>query len=136
MIEGDQQTYVGARVPRREDGRLLAGRGRFVGGVRLPGMAHAVVVRSPVPHGRLVRCGIDAVTALDGVLDVITPADAAALRLPCYTPAPGQRQTDYPVLDEVVRYVGQPLVVVVARTPELAQDAADLVDLEFDELPR
>src|SRR5438552_11353253 len=54
------RTYVGTGVLRREDVRLLTGRGRFVGGVRLPGMLHAVVVRSPIAHGRLVRCDVDA----------------------------------------------------------------------------
>ena len=114
---------------------MLVGRGRFVGGVRLPGMAYAVVVRSPIAHGRLVRCEVEAVGAVEGVLDVITARDAATLRLPCVTLAPGQRDSSYPVLDGVIRYVGQPLAVVVARTPEVARDAADLLDLEFEELP-
>jgi aerobic carbon-monoxide dehydrogenase large subunit len=132
---GSEQVYVGARVLRREDSRLLAGRGRFVGGVRLPGMAHAVVVRSPIAHGRLVRCEVQAVREAEGVLDVITPVDTAGIRLPCVSLGPGQRETSYPVVDETVRYVGQPLAVVVARTPAEAVDAAELVDLRFDELP-
>ena len=114
---------------------MLAGRGRFAGGVRLPGMAYAVVVRSPIAHGRLVGCQITPVAAVDGVLDVITPGEATTVRLPCVTLAPGQRETSYLALDEAVRYVGQPLAVVVARTPEIARDAADLVGLEFAELP-
>jgi carbon-monoxide dehydrogenase large subunit len=130
-----QPAYVGARVPRREDRRLLTGRGRFTGGRRLPGMAYAVVVRSPVAHGRLVRCGADAVRAAAGVLDVVTPGDAAGVRLPCVTLAPGQRETSYPVLDETIRYAGQPVAAVIARTPETADDAAELFDLEFDQLP-
>ncbi|WP_188189135.1 xanthine dehydrogenase family protein molybdopterin-binding subunit [Nonomuraea sp. SYSU D8015] len=126
---------MGARTPRREDARLLTGRGRYVGNVRLPGAAHACVVRSPIPHGRLLGCDAKAAWAVEGVLDVITPADAADLRLPCVHMAPGQRITSYRVLDEAIRYTGQPLAVVVARTPEAARDAADLVDLELDELP-
>jgi carbon-monoxide dehydrogenase large subunit len=129
------QTYVGARAPRREDTRLLAGRARYVGGVRLPGMAHAVVVRSPIAHGRLVRCEVDTVRAVDGVLDVIASGDAAAIRLPCVSVAPGQVQTSYPVLDDVVRYVGQPVAVVVARTLAVAMDAAEAIGLEYDEMP-
>jgi carbon-monoxide dehydrogenase large subunit len=127
--------YVGARVPRREDGRLLAGRARFGGGVRPPGTAYAVVLRSPVAHGRLVRCDVATAAAAAGVLDVITPADAAGHRLPCVSIAPGQRVASYPLLDEAVRYAGQPLAVVVAATPEAAADAADLVELSFAELP-
>ena len=128
-------TYVGSRTPRLEDARLLAGRGRYVGNVRLPGMAYAVVVRSPIAHGRLVACGVKAARAADGVLDVITPADAAGIRLPCAGLSPGQRLTAYPVLEETIRYVGQPVAVVVADTPEAAGDAAELVDLDFDQWP-
>ncbi|GAA3163738.1 molybdopterin-dependent oxidoreductase [Planomonospora alba] len=131
----DDRRYVGARVPRREDARLLTGRARFVRDVRLPGMAHAVVVRSPVAHGRLVRCDAKAALAADGVLDVLTPADAAGVRLPCVALAPGQRASDYPVLEETVRYAGQPVALVVARTEEAALDAAELVDLDVEELP-
>ncbi|MEV4168112.1 xanthine dehydrogenase family protein molybdopterin-binding subunit [Nonomuraea sp. NPDC049709] len=127
--------YVGARTPRREDARLLIGKGRYVGGVRLPDMAHAYVVRSPIAHGRLIGCDAKAAWAVDGVLDVITPAEAAGLRLPCVNVMPGQSLTSYPVLDEAIRYVGQPLVLVVARTPQAARDAADVLDLDLDELP-
>jgi aerobic carbon-monoxide dehydrogenase large subunit len=106
-----------------------------VGNVRLPGAAHAYVVRSPIAHGRLLGCDAKAAWAVEGVLDVITPADAAGLSLPCVNLAPGQRMSSYRVLDDAIRYAGQPLAVVVARTPEAARDAADLIDLELDELP-
>ncbi|TDD14457.1 xanthine dehydrogenase family protein molybdopterin-binding subunit [Nonomuraea diastatica] len=127
--------YVGARTPRREDARLLTGRGKYVGAVRLPGMVHAHVVRSPIAHGRLLGCDAKAAWAADDVLDVITPADAPDLRLPCVSLSPGQRLLSYRALDDTIRYAGQPLAVVVARTPEAARDAADLLDLELDELP-
>ncbi|MFE0152577.1 xanthine dehydrogenase family protein molybdopterin-binding subunit [Nonomuraea sp. NPDC059007] len=126
---------IGSRTPRREDARLLTGTGRFVGAVRLPGMVHAFVVRSPIAHGRLLGCAADAVRGLDGVLDVITAREAPGAALPCVTVAPGQAQTSYPVLDDTLRYVGQPVALVVARTPELARDAADLIDLDLAELP-
>src|SRR5215475_1929022 len=142
MTSGDAQrrsvgtrAYVGASVHRREDRRLLTGRGRFVSGIRLPGMAYAEVVRSPLAHGRLRHCGTEAARAVGGVLAVLTPEDVPEARLPCVGLAPGQRQTSYPVLDRTARYAGQPMAVVVARTPEAAQDAADLVELDFDELP-
>ncbi|MEV3980625.1 xanthine dehydrogenase family protein molybdopterin-binding subunit [Nonomuraea sp. NPDC049758] len=127
--------YVGARTPRREDARLLTGKGRYVGNVRLPGMAYAVVVRSPVAHGRLLGCDAKAAWTVEGVLDVITPADAAELLLPCVTLAPGQRLTSYRVLDDTIRYAGQPIAVVVAGTPAAARDAADLLDLQLDQSP-
>lgn len=122
-------------MARREDARLLSGRGRFVAGIKLPGMAHAHVVRSPIAHGRLVSCEAKAARAHPGVLDVITVRDADGVRLPCVSLAPDQRVLSYPVMDEVIRYAGQPVAVVVAVTPEAARDAADLLDLDFDELP-
>ncbi|WP_214318814.1 xanthine dehydrogenase family protein molybdopterin-binding subunit [Nonomuraea sediminis] len=122
-------------MARREDARLLSGRGRFVAGIKLPGMAHAHVVRSPIAHGRLVSFEAKAARAHPGVLDVITVRDADGVRLPCVSLAPDQRVLSYPVMDEVIRYAGQPVAVVVAVTPEAARDAADLLDLEFDELP-
>ncbi|MEU6998897.1 xanthine dehydrogenase family protein molybdopterin-binding subunit [Nonomuraea sp. NPDC046570] len=135
MANSQDRTQVGARAPRREDARLLTGRGRYVGGVRRPGTAHAVVVRSPVAHGRLTGCDVKAVWAVEGVLDVITVREADGVRLPCVTLSPGQRHSSYPVLEETVRYVGQPVAVVVARTPEIARDAAELIDLDFEQFP-
>ncbi|MGW0194319.1 xanthine dehydrogenase family protein molybdopterin-binding subunit [Nonomuraea sp. NPDC003201] len=129
------EPYVGARTPRREDARLLTGRGRYVGAVRLPGTVHAYVVRSPIAHGRLLGCDAKAAWAVEGVLDVITPGDAPDLRLPCVHLSPGQRLQSYRVLDDAIRYAGQPLALVVARTPEAARDAAELVELSLDELP-
>jgi len=127
------RVYVGSRIPRVEDARLLTGRGRYVGNVRLPGMAYAVVVRSPIAHGRLTGCDVKAVRAADGVLDVITPAEAAGIQLRCTGLSPGQRLDAYPVLEEAIRYVGQPVALVVATTPEAARDAADLIELELDQ---
>ncbi|GAA3100379.1 carbon-monoxide dehydrogenase large subunit [Streptosporangium carneum] len=98
-------------------------------------MAHAVVVRSPLAHGRVTRCEAGAARAAHGVLDVITAGDAAGVRLPCVSLAPGQPESSYPVLEETIRYAGQPLAVVVALTEEAAQDAAELLDVGFDELP-
>ncbi|MEV8636936.1 xanthine dehydrogenase family protein molybdopterin-binding subunit [Streptosporangium sp. NPDC051023] len=131
----DDRPYVGARTPRREDPRLLVGRGRFAGDISLPGMAHAVIVRSPVAHGRLTRCETGAARAASGVLDVLTPADAAGVRLPCVALAPGQAGHSYPVLEETVRYAGQPVAVVVALTAQAAADAAGLLDFGFEEFP-
>lgn len=103
--------------------------------MRLPGTVHAYVVRSPIAHGRLLGCDAKAAWAVEGVLDVITPGDAPDLRLPCVHLSPGQRLQSYRVLDDAIRYAGQPLALVVARTPEAARDAAELVELSLDELP-
>lgn len=128
------EKHVGSPAPRREDARLITGRGRFVGGVRSPGAAHAVVVRSDVPHGRVLGCDVEKARAAAGVLDVITVDDARGVELPCAVLGP-DRPTHYPVLDDTVRYVGQPTAVVVAETEEAAHDAAALVDIDIEPLP-
>jgi aerobic carbon-monoxide dehydrogenase large subunit len=128
------EKHVGAPAPRREDARLITGRGRFVGGVRAPGEAHAVVLRSDVAHGRIRGCDVEKARAAAGVLDVITGEDARGMALPCAVLGP-DRPTHYPVLDDTVRYVGQPTAVVVAETAEAAHDAAALVDIDVEALP-
>ncbi len=128
------EKHVGSPAPRREDARLITGRGRFVGGVRLPGSVHAVVLRSDVPHGRIRGCDTEKARAAAGVLDVITVGDARGMALPCAVLGP-DRPTSYPVLDDTVRYVGQPTAVVVAETEEAAHDAAALVEVDIEPLP-
>jgi aerobic carbon-monoxide dehydrogenase large subunit len=134
-VARDHVGYVGSSVPRREDGRLLIGQGRYTDSVRLPGMVHAVVVRSPVAHGRLVRCDPAAALAAAGVLDVLTPAGAVGIPMPSATLVDGRPYLPYPLLDTTVRYVGQPVAVVTAETLAQATDAAELLDLEYEPLP-
>jgi aerobic carbon-monoxide dehydrogenase large subunit len=93
----------------------VTGAGRYVDDVRLPGMAYAAVLRSPIAHGRIVRCDPAAAMATAGVLDVLTPHEAAGARLPCTSIALGQRLTSYPVLEEDIRYAGQPVAMVVVE---------------------
>jgi aerobic carbon-monoxide dehydrogenase large subunit len=126
---------VGARVARTNDPRLLTGTGRFVDDLRLPGLVHAAVVRSPIAHGRVRSCATGAARESDGVLDVIAVGDDGLAPMPCVWIAPGQRQTSVPILDDVVRYVGQPVALVVATSRAAAEDAAELVDVDYDELP-
>lgn len=128
------EKHVGSPAPRREDARLITGRGRFVDGVRVPGSVHAVVLRSDVAHGRVRGYDVEKALAADGVLDVITVEDARGMALPCAVLGP-DRPTHYPVLDDTVRYVGQPTAVVVAETAAAAHDAAALVDVDIEPLP-
>ncbi len=133
-MSAEKHRHVGSSAPRREDARLIAGRGRFVGGVRLSDSAHAVVLRSDVAHGRVRGCDAEKARAAAGVVDVITVEDARGVALPCAGLGP-DRPTHYPVLDDTVRYVGQPTAVVVAETAEAAHDAAVLVDVDIEPLP-
>ncbi|PXY24647.1 xanthine dehydrogenase family protein molybdopterin-binding subunit [Prauserella muralis] len=130
---------IGRRVPRKEDRRLLAGHARFGADVQFPRMAHVRVVRSPVAHGTVSRIATEAARAQPGVIDVVTAEDLPAdLRIPVRLHVegtdPGERLQ--PVLaSHTVRYVGEPLAVVAAEDAYLAEDAAELVELEIDELP-
>ncbi len=126
--------YVGRRIPRRNDARLLRGRGHFVDDIELPGMLHAAIVRSPAAHG-IVR-SFDATAAVDAEL-VLGPAeiDAATHPVPVLWTIGVQPQTATRVADGRVRYVGQPLGVVVAASRYAAEDAIDQIVVDIDDLP-
>lgn len=125
-------SLVGARVPRINDPRLLRGEGRYVDDVHLSGMVHATVLRSPVAHAD-VRT-FDGTHS--GALLVLGPDEIAAATRPldCVWLAPGQRQTTVPLGEGRVRYVGQPVGIVVATSRAAAEDAAELVEIDYEQL--
>ncbi len=135
---------VGQGVSRFEDPRLLRGGGRYVDDIKLPGLAHGVVVRSQHAHARIKSLGVSAAKAAPGVLCVLTAADIKAAGwgdLPSHgglkrrdgSPMP---KTRYPILaEERVRWVGDCIAFVVAETVAQALDAAELVDLALEPLP-
>jgi carbon-monoxide dehydrogenase large subunit len=125
---------------RREDPALLTGRGQYVDDVDIPGTLHAFVVRSPVAHAQIVSVDVSEAQAADGVVAVLTAADLDAAGT---GPMPGGEgmpagalNPPFPVLASgKVVWAGQPVALVVALTPALAADAAELVDVTYDELP-
>jgi aerobic carbon-monoxide dehydrogenase large subunit len=127
---------IGARLPRKEDPRLLTGRGRFGDDVGCAGQLWARIVRSPVAHGRLL--GIDT-TDVPGTVRVITAADLPAVhRIPVRLVVDGPPLDEFtqPVLaSDVVRYVGEPVAVVVGEDHYACEDAAELVAADIDPLP-
>ena len=132
------ERWVGAHVRRREDPRLVTGRGAFAGDLALPGLLHAAVVRSPHAHARIVSVDVDAARRARGVATVLVPADAAALgRLPLLVPHLSLVDPMCAEIlpQEVVSYAGQPVAVVVAETAAQAEDAAEAVRVEYDPLP-
>ena len=132
-------TAVGARLPRKEDPRLLRGLGRFGDDLSAAGQAWARVVRSPVAHGRLAAVDARRAARAVGVIRVVTAADLPpGLVIPVRLPLKGVDLTGFlqPVLAaDRVRYVGEPLAVVVAGDPYAAEDAAELVDIDIDAEP-
>jgi carbon-monoxide dehydrogenase large subunit len=129
-------TLVGASVARRQDPRLLTGGGAYIDDLDLPGMLHAAVVRSPVAHGTVSEYDAGPAAQLPGVHLVIGPADTGHCQpIPCVWVMPGQRRTSYPVLSDEVRYVGEPLGLVVATSRAIAEDGADALVLDVERRP-
>ena len=129
---------IGERLPRREDARLLTGRGRFVADQHPPGCLHAAFVRSTEAHARIVAIDTTGATSADGVAVVLTGKDADLLDLRIEAPSvlPGYVNTGQPPLAvDKVRYVGEPVVMIVATDRYLAEDAAELVDITYEPLP-
>jgi len=129
-------TFVGRRLPRFEDQRLLEGRGRYTDDLDPAGLLHAVVLRSPVPHGELL--GLD-VSQLDVPTELVLGPDELRHRVrgdvPVVWHMPGDHQRSRPLVDTRVRFVGEPVGVVVAADRYRAEDAADQIVVEVDELP-
>ena len=130
---------VGARVPRKEDSRLLRGRGAFADGFHARGELWARIVRSPVAHGRVRAVDLSKARRAAGVVAAVSAADLPpGLAIPVRLVLRGLPLTEYlqPVLAAgVVRYVGEPLAVVVAEDGYAAEDAAELADLDIEPLP-
>ncbi|TMK67463.1 MAG: xanthine dehydrogenase family protein [Actinobacteria bacterium] len=130
--------YAGARVQRVEDPRLLTGHGTFVDDIVRPRMLHASFVRSPFAHARIVSIDPSAALALDGVYAVFVAADLnPGVHEQWYT-MQGPKVPDTPrppLADGEVRFVGDPVALVVAESLYLAEDAAELVDVEYEPLP-
>ncbi len=130
-----KQKFVGRSVPRLEDRPLLTGQGRFAADISFPGQWTMRVVRSPAAYGKLKSIAATAALALPGVHAVWTAADVAHIppipfRLTGLKALEPYRQ---PVLaKDVVRYVGEPVAVVFADNAYLAEDAADLVELDIE----
>jgi len=133
-------TLFGARVRRREDPRLITGRATYTDDLRLPGLVHAVMVRSPHAHARIRGVDVAAARALPGVLAVFTGADLAGKVGPIPTawliPNADLRTPPHPPLAvDRVRYVGDAVAVVVAEDRYIARDAAELVRVDYEPLP-
>ena len=129
---------IGQSHPRLGGEPLVTGAGHFVDDVRVPGLLHAVVLRSPHAHARLVSVDAKGAREAPGVHAVLTAADVpAAAIIPNRVPAPaGTDRYLQPVIARtVVRYVGEPVALVVADDPYLARDALDRIDVVYERLP-
>jgi aerobic carbon-monoxide dehydrogenase large subunit len=132
-------SWIGARLPRTEDPRLLRGRGQFGDDISVPGQLWARVVRSPAAHGDIRNLDVTKVAMAPGITTVVTAADLPpGLVIPVRLAVPGPDLSGYlqPVLaGTTVRYVGEPLAVVVGEDPYACEDAAELVEIDIAERP-
>jgi aerobic carbon-monoxide dehydrogenase large subunit len=129
--------YIGARIKRKEDARLLRGIGKYVGDIHRAGMVHAAILRSAYAHARIAKIDSGAALKLPGVTGVITAADMPGLKtIPMRTGRiPGlERAQQSPIATNQVRYVGDPVAVVVAQSRYVAEDALELIDIEYEPL--
>ena len=130
---GKVGSQVGRSLPRLEGRDKVTGRAEYTHTMRIPGMLHAKLFRSTVPHGKIKSVDIRAAQSVSGVLHVVTIDDVKqVIPNPYYGPA----FHDQPILaDGKVRFVGEPVAVVLARDPHLADRAAQLITAEYEELP-
>lgn len=133
------QKYVGQPLRRREDPKLMTGSGRFLDDIKLPGMAYAAVLRSPVAHANITRIDTSQAQSMPGVVGVFTGEDMADVNpLPCAWQAAGVDNfvnTPRILALGAVKQVGDPIAVVVAESIYQANDALEAIEVEFEELP-
>jgi carbon-monoxide dehydrogenase large subunit len=134
------ERYTGASIKRSEDPRILTGAGRYVDDIKLPGMLHAAFVRSPMAHAQVVSVDVSAAQAVPGVVAVLTGADLEAMTVPAPDPLLAMFGTGGPTPEftllatDKVRFVGDPVAIIIAESRYLAEDGAELVEVEYDDL--
>ena len=127
--------YVGKKRRTKEDPRFVTGRGRYVADVQLPDMKHVAIVASPYPSARITAIRTDAALASPGVVYVLAGDEFARHTDPLYVGVDAPKVLRYALATDVVRYAGEWVVAVVADTRAEAEDAAELVEVDYEPLP-
>jgi len=138
MKAAKSNAYIGRAMKRVEDPRLIKGIASYVDDMLLPGMLHAVILRSPYAHAKINSIKTDAARALPGVVGVFTGADVndKCGAVPCATPMPDMKAPKHTALAGWrVYFVGHAVAVVVAPDRYAARDALDLIEVDYDPLP-
>jgi CO/xanthine dehydrogenase Mo-binding subunit len=128
--------WVGKGLARKEDNRLLRGRGKFIDDIKLRDMLYLKFVRSPYAHAQVTSVDTSAAEAVSGVICTLTGAEITKQTNPFIEigPDPFARIKDYPLAVSKVRYQGEPVAAVIATSPQIADDAAELVQVEYASL--
>lgn len=134
--------YIGKSVKRREDARFLKGAGKYTDDIKLPKMTQAAFVRSPYAHAKIVSIDTSGAEKSEGVVAVYTANDACGeYGVPCgwqvnFKNGETMREPVHPLLaKDKIRHLGEAVAIVIAESLELARDAAELVEVEYEELP-
>ena len=129
--------WVHTSLSRKEDSRLVRGKGLFVDDYKVGGMLHMALVRSPYGHARIIKIDTSKAEALHGVVCTLTGKEVADVCTPFMQIGPGNAQNikDYPMAVEKAIYQGEPVVAVIAENQRIAADAAQLVEVEYEALP-
>ena len=125
--------YVGKEVKRVEDPALVSGTTEFIDNLTLPNMLHCAILRSPHPHARIVKVDASAAEAMEGVVAVLTPEDVKRWANAVVTSPPGWG-THCLAIDKAL-FVGEPVAAVAATSRHLAEDACELIEVEYEILP-
>jgi len=124
--------WVGRRVNRREDAKLLTGRTKFIGDVVVPGMLHAAILRSTEPHARIARLDMSAAAVLPGVVAVVAGRDAQRWTNPARSVPEGWGS--HCLATDKVTFVGEPVAAVAAISRHVAEDALELIEVDYEPL--
>src|SRR5204862_2614040 len=132
-----QKGWAGQNVPRKEDKRLLQGEGVFFDDIKRHEMGYVHFVRAPYAHARIMSVDVSKALELEGVYGTLTGDEVAIQTDPYFelTVPPGNEIKDYCLAVGKTRYMGEPVAAVVAATRDLARDAAELVEVEYEPLP-
>jgi len=130
------ERWVGKALPRKEEDRLLRGRGKFADDIKLRDMAYLCFVRSPYAHARIISIDPSAAEALPGVICTITGREIQPQTQPFIEigAEPCSKIRDYPLAISTALYQGEPVAAIVAESPSLAEDAAELIQVEYESL--
>ncbi|HVV23446.1 MAG TPA: xanthine dehydrogenase family protein molybdopterin-binding subunit [Pseudonocardiaceae bacterium] len=138
MTDAAVKGMIGAGIQRREDDRLLTGRGRYLDDLELPGALSAAFLRSTFAHANILAIDTKAAEQLPGVVAVFTGADLLEIQKPLAPKVLHPQLKDFPRLPmppRSVHYVGEPVAVVIAESRYVAEDALELIEVDYEELP-
>jgi CO/xanthine dehydrogenase Mo-binding subunit len=130
----NERSVVGKPLPRVDGKSKLTGQAKFTTDVVLPGMLHGKLLRSPLPHAKILSIDTSKAEKLPGVAAVITGKDTWGIRYG-FVDTPNYPAEERPIAEDKVRFIGETVAAVVAVDPDIAEDALDLIEVDYDPLP-